>query len=660
MSDVQIQKYKNLLDNKNSDFTLTEQQIQFLERNKKDTILRAIPGSGKTTILSLKLKQLLTEFEDIEKIQCISYTNVTVEDIRNKCEKLLNKEHLQKIKFSTFHKFCLEYIISPFSHLYFSNNSRIYSQQFKWEKHGSDLLKAINQLNCNIAECGGYCKFCKNRWQFSRALERDRRIDYKLILDTDGNISFDKTCESFVANKPEKLHKEFLTVYLKFLKKNKLIDFNLIIYYAYILVRDFEIVSRTLNSTFNYICIDEFQDVSEIQFQLIKTLIFKRLSQDKIHWILIGDPNQSIYGFAGAKIKCMFDAKTLLQDINQENCEIMLKHSFRCSNQVFVKVRKVYNDNLSKYIDKIQGTHIDEFVNFIKDLKIDDSVIGHSGEGDIILAEAKELDEGFCFIGSDKFDTLKTYNNQKQLRLISFDNSEYINFENLLDSYKERFGYKYISLFTSYLIVKYNFTYALHDFHKSLEEYIYQLNRVIEEEELTNFKSINLSDYCLELENPIEENANMFEEYKKFHIRLSALLSIPLLEITQISDGWNESLEKYESTVTFQDFVKFLINRRTDNKSVEIKHLHKIKGLQYKEIILKTDKIPYQSTTQETVGNWVKILISDEKKDILLTEDQVLNCIEELNKIYVMLTRSESNVYILNTNNSKSIFLSSL
>lgn len=106
--------YKNLLSLRSPDFNFTSEQINFLKRNNDDIILRAIPGSGKTTLLAYKVKQLILENPSISKIQCISYTNVTVNDLEKKCEDTLTDEQFKKVEFSTFHSFCLEHIIKPF------------------------------------------------------------------------------------------------------------------------------------------------------------------------------------------------------------------------------------------------------------------------------------------------------------------------------------------------------------------------------------------------------------------------------------------------------------------------------------------------------------------------------------------------------------------
>ena len=81
-----------------TDFDLSPKQIEILERNK-DTLVRALPGSGKTTILTLKIKNLLIDDPRLNKLCCISYTNVNVEDLETSCSLILDTEQMKKIDF---------------------------------------------------------------------------------------------------------------------------------------------------------------------------------------------------------------------------------------------------------------------------------------------------------------------------------------------------------------------------------------------------------------------------------------------------------------------------------------------------------------------------------------------------------------------------------
>lgn len=613
--------YKKLLSIEKESFVFTKEQILFLSRNNKDTILRAIPGSGKTTLLAYKVKQLLIEFPNINKIQCISYTNVTVDDLRNKCVEILSNSQLNKVSFSTFHSFCFENIIRPFSHLYFSNGARIYSDIFRWEEHGIDLVA-----------------FLKGKNQNTDFLEKNKKYYYNIKLYNDNNIDYASLGETD-------------RLYLSFLKSRKIIDFNLLVYFSMKLIIQNEIIRKVINSSFDYICIDEFQDVSEMQYKIITSLIQSKPNPDlNPYWLLIGDPNQSIYGFAGAKMSSMFDIKTLLGDEN----EIVLKKSFRCSGKVFKSVSELYNANLDKFIVNLDARN-SNFLQFLTYLKVENNIeCNNEFDGDIYWVDDKKvLTQGQCFIGSDKFDVLSTYSQHKQTNLTLFQDDEYLIFENMLDNYKDKFGYRFINLYTQYLLVKYNFQFAINEYQDSLEIYRYMFEKLLNDELMLKIDNIETLDYCLKLNNYLDETLDLFQEYKNFHNAICNLLNWNHhIQLEPIKD-WMGSEVSYNTKVCYADFMNYIKKRKENTENIEIQHLHKIKGLQFREILIKTDKIPHRSLFSK-----INPILNNQR--IAISNEDVLKCIEELNRLYVMMTRSESNVYILNTNNSKSIFLSGL
>lgn len=655
--------YKNLLSLRSPDFNFTSEQINFLKSNNDDIILRAIPGSGKTTLLAYKVKQLILENPSISKIQCISYTNVTVNDLEKKCEEALTDEQFKKVEFSTFHSFCLEHIIKPFGHLYYYNGSRIYQELFNWEAYGSKLIESLASIPCAngckyedikyIKNNDLKCSDCKSKRNYIFDLEKNqKKIDYNIYVDENCLFDVKRTKKQFVISKPEKRREVYLSTYFSFLRQNNLIDFNLLLYFSLRLVHENTFVREVINSSFDYICIDEFQDISDLQYKIINLLINSKATKDtNPHWIFIGDPNQSIYGFAGAKMDCMYQMRSLIGSTK----EIQLKKSFRCSKKVFEGARNIYNSNLDKFIKSLSDYKSEDFLNFLEYLKVDPEVESNHDNGSIKYVPEAALLDGVCFIGTDRFDSLETYNKYKP-----FDN-EYSHFENLLENYKTKFGYKYINLFTHYLIVKYNFTNSIGEFQSSLSDYIYSFEKLISEELLIEKRLLKKNDYCLSLDDTLDDDVDLFSEYCKFHKRIDSYLEIQgATTINRVKD-WSVKLNHdvaYDAKINFGQFIEYLRKLKKNVSSIEIKYLHKIKGLQYEEVILKTDKIPYRTSKKdnqtECAGDWIDLLLNKDDQCQKLDEDQIFQCIEELNKIYVMITRSKSNVSIIS---DKSVFL---
>ena len=653
--------YKKLLDVHDKDFT--PKQVEFLRRNNQDIILRAIPGSGKTTILAYKVKQLLEEHSNTNKIQCISYTNVTVNDLREKCKGLLSEEQLKKVNFDTFHAFCLNNIIRPFGYRFYSSGkNRIYSDIFTWEDHGGSFVEILKNFECPQKETESAqevcalkyadvkfeknknikCDFCRKRRNFVNKLAREKKFDYQLLLNGSFQLDRKGTLEKFVSEDPTKKEEIFLKYYFAFLKGRKLIDFKLIVYYSLQLVLNDDLVRNALNSSFNYVCIDEFQDIDETQFQIIKKLIQTRASALKINWMFIGDPNQSIYGFAGAQM----DSMHRMQEFLGAEKEITLDQSFRCSKEVFDHARQIYNDTIDTFIQTLRERHSELSTNLLEYLKIDHNVHGSKKKGSVDDVSEIKLDNGVCFIGSTKIESLNTYHQYKP-----FEN-EIEHFENILDAYKREWGYRFVNIFIHYLKVKYSFHFAKHRYHEELDQYIFLFEKFLYEDLLIGNEELKEMDYCLALELPFDENSSLNDEYTKYQERIVKFLELPVPErpMTQVYDYKNKREIQYDVEKTkVRDFLDYIDERSRKISNISIKHLHKIKGLEFKSTILKTDGIPYYNKVEQ-----IKYLLNPEDEYPEISERELFECVEELNKLYVMMTRSESDVYILK---DRSIFL---
>jgi len=116
--------------------------------------------------------------------------------------------------------------------------------------------------------------------------------------------------------------------YIKFKETNKLYDFNDIEYLA------LDIIKKN-NITFKYILIDEFQDTNELQYRLFKFLI-----KDITKTFIVGDPDQSIYGFRGANFRII--AKYIKE---YESKTLILSNNYRSTKEILDSANSVITNN---------------------------------------------------------------------------------------------------------------------------------------------------------------------------------------------------------------------------------------------------------------------------------------------------------------------------
>ncbi|WP_308705538.1 ATP-dependent helicase ['Fragaria x ananassa' phyllody phytoplasma] len=146
-----------------------------------------------------------------------------------------------------------------------------------------------------------------------------------------------------------KLFSYFYYKYITYLKDNNLMDFDDLNKYAYQLLLDNQNILNDLQNKYEYILIDEIQDIDFYQYQLIKLL-----AQNTILFI-VGDLNQSIYGFRGSKniyielLQKDFNMLTFYLKTNYRSCNEITKISNSLIDEKY-RLVSFLNNNSKVYI----------------------------------------------------------------------------------------------------------------------------------------------------------------------------------------------------------------------------------------------------------------------------------------------------------------------
>lgn len=635
-----------------TNFDLSPKQIEILERNK-DTLVRALPGSGKTTILTLKIKNLLLDNPRLNKLCCISYTNVNVEDLESSCSLILDSEQIKKIDFLTFHSFCLQYILTPFSYLYRSSKGlRPYKKIFNFGEHGSDLIDYLSDKGVEAAE-------------IQKIIDTEKiYYNFKFI-----NNSWKITSNTHKASTVSK--------YLSFLNSERLIDFNLISLLSLFIVQQNSVVRRVLNKSIDWMFIDEFQDVSEIQCKIIEALSKSRMKKkSETKWFMVGDPNQSIYGFAGANPRSMYDMRNFFKQLHDdEECEIKLDKSHRCSDEVFEFAKKNYNSVLRKVKNSqlVQQLPGEDIVGYLEDLEIADDLQGNGGDGKVIIKTTisavseivnlkfnELLDQEVCCIGINRFNSIDVYK-QYMLHDNTDDGDGFSLYAELYKDYEERYGFKYFSLFVRYLILKHHFYNNRLKYQKSLEKFIYSLGLLLSDKLNVEMQSQVLSSItvdAIEITSPLVSTSTVFDEFIGFTGRLVTSLNSNLELIdgeeaifSTISEANRITNVDGVAEPTLANFITYITRSTPEKLTFEIKHIHKIKGLEYEQVIVqRIEDLPHKS-------NYGVHFAIFGTRSFQANASQIYDYVQELNKLYVMLTRPRKNLYIIKNQYKQSHFL---
>jgi DNA helicase II / ATP-dependent DNA helicase PcrA len=239
-------------------------------------LLTACPGSGKTRVLIHKLAYRLTQLGENSKkrIVAVTFTVRASEEIFRRLNRIgINS---QRIWSGTLHSFCFEWIIKPHS-CYLPELANGYS--IADESFCSDLISSL-----------------KDKYNL-------KQIDpVNLRINRDG---------SFVENK--KIQRELLKEYHRTLLSNKLIDFELILYYSYRILILFPNIPRTLSNIFDLICVDEYQDTQDLLYAIISVIVIAGNGNTSL--FLVGDTDQAIYASLGGVAKSLNEIQAEIGDM---------------------------------------------------------------------------------------------------------------------------------------------------------------------------------------------------------------------------------------------------------------------------------------------------------------------------------------------------------
>lgn len=226
--------------------------------------LTACPGSGKTRTLTYKIaRELSLLTSDKHRVVAITYTHRAADEIQERIEEL--GVDTSQLWIGTIHSFCLEWILRPYAiyHPELKYGFRVINAHDTERAH--ELLCSQHGGGLRIFDCGHY------------------------FTSTGYVIS----CADWKRAKVEVL----LQQYWADLRANRQVDFEMILDYAYQLVRDIPSIGILLGSIFATVLVDEYQDTKEIQYAILGAIL--KASKGKAKAFIVGDPNQAIYGSLG-------------------------------------------------------------------------------------------------------------------------------------------------------------------------------------------------------------------------------------------------------------------------------------------------------------------------------------------------------------------------
>ena len=295
----------------NNLLNLNQSQIDAVQHFKSPLLVLAGAGSGKTKVITEKIIFASNKFKhDNELIVAITFTNKAAKEMLERI-KIFNKKD-KNILITTFHSFGLGILRKEANYLNYRVNFSIFDEY--------DCIKIIGEfLNTN---------------------------DKKFILEILSKISYWKNNfilpETAIVDNME--DKKFLSTtiidcyrhYQQTLKSCHAVDFDDLILLPIFLFNNHPQLLNKWQNKISYLLVDEYQDTNECQYRMIKLLCKKNNN-----FTIVGDDDQSIYGFRGANSNNLLNIKNDFNNL----CIIKLEQNYRSTNTILTAANNIIKNN---------------------------------------------------------------------------------------------------------------------------------------------------------------------------------------------------------------------------------------------------------------------------------------------------------------------------
>lgn len=284
--------------------SFSKAQTDAITYGKGPCLVLAGPGSGKTLTIVNRMKYLIEEMKvRPEEILVITFTKYAAAEMKQRFQKLMGEQRLP-VTVGTFHG--VYYGILKWAYRFGPKNILTEEEKYKLIEY------AVNRQNIEIID----------EEDFLQEIVTEIGIIKNNRLDIESYKS--KKCNTDA----------FRNIYLEYeanRKKARKIDFDDMLVLCHELFKTREDVLKLWQEKFHYILIDEFQDINQVQYDVIKML-----ATPQNNLFAVGDDDQSIYGFRGADAKLMFQfkedfphAKQFLLDINYRSTSNIVENALK-------------------------------------------------------------------------------------------------------------------------------------------------------------------------------------------------------------------------------------------------------------------------------------------------------------------------------------------
>ena len=305
--------------------SLNNNQRAAVEAVNNPILIFAGAGSGKTRVLAYKIAYLLDQGIVVpEDVLAVTFTNKAAAVMRERVTRLIKEKHAP-LNIGTFHSICARILRNDIKHLGFTSDFAIYDAADQVA-----LLKVV-MTDMGVPKNSIIPKTARNRISYYK----NKLIAHDVAMKSARTIQ-DRTIV------------DIYKVYQKALKKNNALDFDDLLNYPLEIFENHPGILGKYRKKWKYILVDEYQDTNRAQFLLVKMLAEKHKQI-----CVVGDDDQSIYGWRGADIRNILDFGKAFP-----NCEVFtLEENYRSTQKILTAATAVVENNEDRADKNLSAIH---------------------------------------------------------------------------------------------------------------------------------------------------------------------------------------------------------------------------------------------------------------------------------------------------------------
>ena len=604
--------------------SLNNEQLEAVLSNDNEIMLVAGAGTGKTNTIVKKIIYLIKEQRVIPyNILAVTFTNKAVKEIKERVNNSLCTNH-SGVVVNTFHQLA----------------KSILDKDENYQLLGYKSLKILeDEGREKILD-----KIIKYNDMYNRVNEFNKTIK-ALLIDFNAKKN-NRYIES--SNKEyEELFKELYHAYVLEVFANGYIELDDLVNLVIVLLERYPEIRKEVSSAFDYIFVDEYQDVNKEQYKLIKLL------KNKNKVLIVGDEDQAIYGWRGSNSKYFRDFQ-----LEYPDCRVIkLERNYRSTQQIlnladgFIKQNKnridktLKSDKIGVFPDIQEIAAKENQIEFLFDQiqklgsnKNDIAILIRNRDFDY-LSDLKlkfvKNDIGYTMVG--EFPLLKRKIIKDLMAILKFliTDTDNISLSRIIKNMKlglgEQFYNKIEEISVEENIKSYYHIMKNHEKYADLKRYSSKIESFIDK-----FKDYNMEkSFVIIIEKVVEE---FFDE-------------VILSEYHYLQEFIREANRYYEKNgyMTLNEYLDYIQYFKDTGKAdkVQIMTMHASKGLEYKNVFVVNLHEKYPMLNK---ANYEKL----DKND--LAGIQVIE--EERRLLYVAMTRAKERLFVLGS--ADNIFIKEL